>query len=146
MRTRWFLALVTTFIMIVAPGVLLGQKKAGGANLSVRQKADVEITNLVRNINKTKDLSTKLGLMKTFVKSIKDLRAENSTQLPGDEIYMDMLVGSISEIPSAEKFKIESCGEYKDHIIASYDPRSGGKSQNPALNHAFDVLKGICSK
>jgi hypothetical protein len=146
MRAKSFFKVLIIFMMMMAPGVLFGQKRGGASELSLRQKVDVETTNLVRNIKKTKELKPKVELTKKFLKKIKDLRAENPIQLPGDEIYMDMLVGSMEELPSSESFKVDSCDQYKSKIMSLYDPRSGVKSQNPALNHTFEVIDGLCAK
>jgi hypothetical protein len=147
MRTRRLSAIAVILVMTFIPGsFLFGQKNADGANLSVRQKVDLEFTNLVRNVQKSKSVQLKVGLSKKFLKTVNTIRLDNPTQLPDDEIYMNNLVGSLESLPMPDKFKMESCTQYKEKIYSLYDPRSGGKSHNPAVNHALQVLDGICTK
>ena len=114
--------------------------------MSIRQTVDLNLDNLIKNIKKTRTLDGKIDLNLKFIKTVKELRVQNPTQLPGDEIYMDMIVGSLEEFPDAGHFKLDSCDDYKKKIVSQYDPRSGGKTKSPALNHAIDVLNSICAK
>lgn len=134
---------VVIFFGLVFAQTLFGKKETVSSTLSVRQQFESEISNLRKNLNLKASKSEQWKhLLKTEGK-IADLRKKNPRQIEQDEIYMDLVADSLTQIPRAPQFKKEKCGDYRSKLIAQYDLQYTGESDSPVAP-ALSVLEALC--
>ena len=143
MRSRIFLKAITfIFGITMVPSILFGLKNTH-SNLSLKQKVDLEFSNLNKNVNRARTIQSKLKFLNMTTEKIKTLRTQSAKQMDSEELYIDVLMASLEEIPR-ENFKRDHCEIYKQNIISKYDPAASERTQNPAVKKTVGVLKSIC--
>jgi hypothetical protein len=58
---------------------------------------------------------------------------------------MDMLTETLKEIPRGKSFKVGSCDQNRNKILAQYDPKGEVHPTSPAVEKTLDVLKALCA-
>jgi hypothetical protein len=143
MRSRiFFTAIALLLYIVMSPSMLLGLKSTR-PNLSLKQKVDLELSNLNKNVKKARTIQQKLKFVNSATDRIKNLRTQAAKQMEPEELYIDVLMASLEEIPR-ENFKRDHCEIYKQNIISKYDPAANDRSQNPAVKKTVGVLKSLC--
>lgn len=144
MRFRFIFSFMTFAAFVVIPMSLRGQKESPHSGLTVRQQVDSEVLNLSRTVHRQRDLASKFTQIEKTLLATKLIRKKNPRQLTDDEIYLDNLVSSISDIPKYTNFKKESCPEYQRKLVHLWSPKPIIGVEDPALKRALDVLDGLC--
>lgn len=137
-------ALVVTLVSI--PSFLMGNRKNGQSDLSLRQRIDSEIANLQKNIGKAHDLPSRLRAIAKTENEIISLRKKHARQTESDEIFFDQMLAALAEIPREGKFQSASCGDYKSSLIAKLEPAATSAALSPALKKGLRILEGLCGK
>jgi hypothetical protein len=142
MRSRIFFTTIALFFVMLSPSMLLGQKTAQ-PNLSLKQKVDLELSNLNKNVKRARTIQQKLKFVNVTTEKIKSLRNQSAHQMEPEELYIDVLMASLEEIPR-QNFKRDRCDIYKQNIISKYDPSGSQRSQNPAVKKTVGLLNSLC--
>lgn len=143
MRTRFVLVALGILVTFSTQN-LMGKKTALPSALSVRQQVDSELANLKKNIKLANSMDGKWKFLDKSTRNIKALRSSSSRQFEGDEIYMDMVMNSLDDVPRGTKFKAGDCVKYRNHIIANYNP-SQDTEPSEAVTQTLGVLDLLCS-
>lgn len=145
MRTKILFAILIFLGGVISPASMFGEKKSKNTSMSLRQQIDSNYANLERNLKSDKSTRLKFNRLKRFILSTQDLRTKNPRQMVQDELYFDLLLNSLSDLPSVSEFKKEECPSYNSKIIKLYDPRAPmGKTKEPSLLKTLNVLNIIC--
>ncbi len=152
MRTR-FVSVIVVAIVCLGTEALLGNKSAanealGGltvrqSGLTVRQSVDSEVLNLSKNLRLAKGADAQVKILEKSLNAIKSIRSKNPRQFEQDEVYMDTLYFSLSEIPAKKPFGPEQCQKAKSSILAEYSPKHESEP-TPAINQTLTVLSSVC--
>ena len=144
MRSRILFATLIPFSLTVTPSMLFGQKKNLSNHVSLKQQVDQELHNLQKNVKKAASLNDKLKFIDLAESKIRDLRSVSPRQRDRDELYFDIVLASLEEIPRQEYFKKDRCDIYKQSILNKYDPEADSQPKNPAVKKTVGVLESIC--
>jgi hypothetical protein len=135
-------------LIILALGLMseaLVGKKEIAAQLSVRQEFESEIHNLKKNIaiSRKKTGDQRWQALEKAENEVEKLRSENPRQFEPDELYMDLVMASLEEIPRGSEFKRDNCLDYKASILAHFDPQNEDKLALP-VSQSLSVLEALC--
>jgi hypothetical protein len=135
--------IVSALIFLITPAQIWGLKNVPTGSLSVRQEFEIAYNNLEKNIKKEKTSSKKLDLIQSFRETVNKSRSSSPRQLESDEIYMDLLISTISEFPEKSVFNKKDCAAYKNRILQQFSP-SESQPVNPPIEKGLKLLKLIC--
>lgn len=148
MRTRLLFGAVALVAFFMSPALMGQDSSPNGDGVSVgistRQEVDSEIFNLQKNIKAAKNRTQAFKALEKTETQISAIRAKAARQIEPDEIYMDMLMATLKEIPRGKSFKVSNCDQYRNKILAQYDPKGEAHPTSPAVEKTLDVLKALC--
>lgn len=145
MHSKNVLGTVIAVLIFMAPSFIFGQKSKGDPALSVKQEADLLLTNLKKNLKKSTSVEKRFEQLKKFKTDLTGLRKKNARQLEGDEVAMDTLVTALDLIPLPNIFKKKECSNYEQKILVEMSPQSyQGEKVEPSTQASLDVLALIC--
>ncbi len=145
MHSKNILGTVVAVLIFVTPSFIFGQKTKGSLGLSVKQEAELLLTNLKKNLKKETSSDKKFQQLSKFKTDFVSLRKKNARQLEGDEIAMDILVTALELIPAKSDFKKSECATYQQKILRDMSPNSDqGEKVDPSTQSSLDVLSLLC--
>lgn len=145
MHSKNVFGTVVAVLIFMTPSFIFGQKSKGAPALSVKQEADLLLTNLKKNLKKSTSVEKRFEQLKKFKTDLTGLRKKNARQLEGDEVAMDILVTALDLIPQPDSFKKKECPHYEQKILVEMSPQSyQGEKVDPSTQASLDVLALIC--
>lgn len=144
MRSRILLASLMGFSTFFAPAHLFGEKKRTTASLNVKQQVDLELFNLRKNIKKSASQEEKFKFFERTENKIQSLRQQIDSKNENDELYMDLVLICLGEIPRDELFKKDRCDIYKKSMMSKFDPTADIEPKHPAVKRVVSVLNTLC--
>lgn len=144
MRSRIFFAILIGFSTFFSPTQLFGEKKRSEHALRLKQQVDLEIFNLQKNITKAKSTDQQLKILENVENKIRVLRGSADPQSQVDELYMDVMMICLEQIPR-DAFQKNKCDVYKKNMLSKFDPTAqNNQPHHPAVKKAVGVLKSLC--
>lgn len=116
-----------------------------GTAADLRKYFNSQIKNLKKQLSQISDQKSKMEKLKSGLKEIQTYRDQREMADASDEIYMNIVVHSLEELPSAGGFNQKDCGEYRRQILFNYEPTADRTPEDPAVSQALDLLKVVCS-
>jgi len=145
MYTKNIFGVVIAALLFLTPSFIFGQKSKGTGGLSVKQEADLLLSNLKKNLKKETSTEKKFEQINHFKKELTTLRKKSARQLENDEIAMDILVTALDLIPVKNEFKKSECSSYQQKILRDMSPNSDqGEKVDPSTQASMDVLSLLC--
>ncbi len=110
------------------------------------RKFNSYLDDLQYQISRISDERSRIEYLHTRLNEIEKERRVWDRGHVHDEISMDLIIGVLREIPSAELFHSENCEKYHRRIILNYDPTTAYNKEpkEPSVNKAFKLFKKIC--
>lgn len=123
--------------------LLFGKKESLAPKLTVRQEFESELSNVKKNLKASSALDEKLKVLSKSEREIEMLRKKNPIQLDQDEIYMDMVIVSLKQIPRGTFFKKAECKDYRSKIQSAFNPKAE-TSPNLPITETLTILNLLC--
>ena len=89
-------------------------------------------------------------LLRAILAEIQEARAQKPMLDDDVEVYMDLIVHSLTALPKAEKFDKKYCRFYQTQMLANYEPTAldengeVGYPVDPAIIESLSVIHKIC--
>ena len=112
----------------------------------VKFRFDQEIKKLERLVSQNRDSISKVSLLKDALKEIQNLRDSLGRADLDEEIYMNIVVRSLDEIPEPKDFHQKRCPAYQSQMIVNFEPTADENGPiDPAVRKAYNILRRICN-
>jgi hypothetical protein len=138
--THGFRLLVTILVTLLVGNTLLGEGNRQGTHLSVRQKADSILHNLILNLSKAKLDDERLNLIARSNKAIQVLRDRSPMQFLNDEIYLDAVASGLKRLSSSRSFSAESCDLHRAALLGKTDSKKPMHKPASAMRVVFEKV------
>lgn len=108
---------------------------------------DAKIAECKTQLAKAFDPKKKAEILRKYLGEIEDFRKKQEMSDVGDEVYMNLVIHSLQELPKPETFETSQCPFYKKQLLRDYEPTAGdsGKIEDPAIVEAVGLLAKVCS-
>jgi hypothetical protein len=111
----------------------------------VKFRFEQEIGKLESLLTPNRDSLSKVGLLKETLKDIQNVRDSLEMADIDEEVYMDIVVRSLDELPDARDFQPRRCPAYQNQMLVNFEPTAGDTEPiDPAVKRAFKILQKIC--
>lgn len=115
-----------------------------------KESFDKRLESLKKQMINIKDPLSRLDLLRQTLNDIQAARALYPMLDDDVEIYMNLVVHSLEELPQRNNFFIQACPMYKRQLLSNYEPtailESGapGVPEDPAIVQSLEVINLIC--
>lgn len=101
---------------------------------------------LESQIEKISAVKDRVSYLHRRLNEIEEERKKLAYSAVNDEISMDLILGTLREIPPVENFHLEDCDDYQTNVFVGFDPTSGvyKEPREPSVKRAFRIFKKIC--
>ena len=160
MRFSKFYTLLIIFLGAVAMASpygrsqdILGLIGLGSVNfiLSVdKDSFDLKISLMKKQMETLKTPASRLDLMQRTLSEIQQARAAYPMLDDDVEIYMNLIVHSLQDLPDSSKFENQLCPFYRKQMMSNYEPTAltesgeSGAPVDPAIVQSLEILNLIC--
>lgn len=113
----------------------------------IRDFFETQLLTLDSGIKKQTDPRQKILMVKQSLEQIRSYRSEREMGDTDNEVYMDIVVHALEEVPGPQRFHREQCGMYRQRILRNYEPTASesNKPQDPAVRQALVILEKVCA-
>ena len=115
-----------------------------------KESFDKRVESLKKQLEGIKDPLQRLDFTRQTFRDIQSARALYPMLDDDVEIYMNLIVHSLEELPDRRNFFVKACPSYKRQMLSNYEPtailESGepGLPEDPAIVQSLEIISQIC--
>lgn len=132
---------------------ILGLIGLGVVNFTLsidKDSFDLKLSLLKKQMENIKTPASRLDLMRRTLREIQEARAVYPMLDDDVEIYMNLIVHSLEDLPDSSKFDNHFCPFYRKQMLSNYEPTAltdsgeAGAPEDPAIMQSLEILNLIC--